>query len=639
MKEKSIPTEKKHTSRIFLLKPVLLSAFFVLMFGYSKAQKIDKSKEKANIKGTVIDSWENKKLQNCIALIIRNTDSVMIKSVRTDANGGFLLDGILPGNYSLLVSYPKMADYVQDIKLSGESSIDLGFIYMESEAMLLKEVVIKARKEAVRKKGDTVVYMADSFAVRPNASVQDLLRRLPGVEVDKDGAIKASGKDVNTVLIDGEEFFGDDPLLATKYLKANAISEVQVYDKKGHEAELTGIKDGKREKVINIKLKDDSKNGYLSTLDANSNLAHYKNLGGMAGIYKGKLKAALFGNSNNLNQESKAMSKLRSKSYDVILMDDDEKEIISSNGKDGYLSAANGLPSFTNYGAYLSNKWAEDKLSLKLNYKNTYKDISGTNNSDSQKLLPDGTGFFNSEKRNANSHQHMQDLSGDIEIELDSLSKMNISFEGRKNLGNNYLIESDLSKNEKDQVVSQNNQQNSSDGNGLAINGNVGYSRKSKKIGRTFSINLQPRIASSSSNETTLSNTIYGPQNLNEKLDLLKDNSSKENSLGGRISYTEPIDRNWRIQAAYSFKLSSSNSNSTVYDNRQSRSPVDSLANNFDFKSFSNGGKMVIQYQNAKISVGAGIEAIKTDFGLEDIGNNDKFNRSYLNWAPRGNIE
>jgi hypothetical protein len=141
------------------------------------------------------------------------------------------------------------------------------------KSKLLHEVVIQAAKSAIRTKGDTVFFQADSFAVRRNANVQELLKRLPGIEVDKNGIIKAQGKIVKTVLVDGDEFFGDDPLLATRYLKADAVEEIQVYDKKSKSSELTGIDDGIKNKTINIKLKENAKNGYLSTIDLNTNLS------------------------------------------------------------------------------------------------------------------------------------------------------------------------------------------------------------------------------------------------------------------------------------------------------------------------------------------------------------------------------
>lgn len=216
--------------------------------------------QKASIKGIVVDTVEKKNLSNSSILLINSKDSILVKDIRAKANGEFELSNLKKGNYTLVITYPKMADYIRDIQLSDSAKFNLGKIPMDTKATLLNEVVIKAQKQAISIKGDTITYQADSFAVKPHANVQELLRRLPGIEVDRNGAIKAGGKDVNTLLVDGEEFFGDDPLLAAKYLKANAVSEVQVYDKKTKDEELTGIKEGDaKEKVMNIKLKENAK--------------------------------------------------------------------------------------------------------------------------------------------------------------------------------------------------------------------------------------------------------------------------------------------------------------------------------------------------------------------------------------------
>ncbi|MEE1944078.1 outer membrane beta-barrel protein [Pedobacter sp. KR3-3] len=603
--------------------------------------------QKASIKGSVVDTIEKKKLQNSSVLLIRSKDSILVKSVRANAQGEFELTNLQKGDYSLLISYPKMADFIRDIRLTDSSKFNLGPIHMETKTFLLNEVVVRAQKEAIRMKGDTIVYQADSFAVKPNANVQDLLRRLPGIEVDKNGAIKAAGEDVNTVLVEGEEFFGDDPLLATKYLKASAVSEVQVYDKKSKEAELTGIDDGKKDKIINIKLKENAKNGYLSTLDANSDLDHYKNLGGMLGVYKGKLKAAIYGNTTNLNQDSKvtsAMSKLKGNDYDVIEVGDDGSTMMISYGgdDDDYFSPTNGLPNYSAYGAHFSDKWNQNKLGLKLNYKNTDTKVIDNRTSNGQRLLPNGTSFFSSGTSTENSNKGGQSVKGNVDITLDSLSTMKISFSGKTNFNKNNSTNYNQSLNDQGLFVSKNNQQNSTDTDSELFNGNINYTHKSKKKGRTLSIDLQPETQNSKGIENSLNVTNYyndqGQMNRTENLDLFKDNASKQTSLGTRISYTEPLGKKWQLQTAYSFKTVISSSNRMVYDNLQNRKAIDSLSNNFDFNNFSNIGKVVLQYRAQKFSVSGGVEATQTSFELDDIDRNNKFNRNYLNWAPRGNF-
>ena len=604
--------------------------------------------QKASISGIVVDTIEKKQLQHSSILLIRSKDSIMVKSVRANAKGEFQLGNLKAGDYSLLISYPKMADFVRDIRLTDSSKFNLGAIHMESKSFLLNEVIIQSQKQAISLKGDTITYQADSFAVKPNANVQDLLRRLPGIEVDKNGAIKAGGKEVNTLLVDGEEFFGDDPLLASKYLKANAVKEVQVYDKKSKEEELSGIKEGDaKEKVMNIKLKENAKNGYLSTLDANSDLDHFKNIGGMAGVYKGKLKAAVFGFNSNLNQDSKAsaaMSKLKGNDYDVIEVGDDGSTVMISYGgnNDDRFSQTNGLPDIINYGAHFSDKWNENKLALKLNYKGVNNNVLDRNTSKNQSLLPNGTNFFSAGNATSDIRNTGQSLKGNVNIKLDSLSTLQISFAGSKNNSFGANTNNSETRGITGLFVNNSDQLSNSTNTANLINGNINYAKKFVKKGRTLSIDLQPETKNSNGLINNLNVINYydanGILNRTDNLNLLNDNSGSETSFATRVSYSEPLSKKFSLQTAYSFKTVASNSHKLVFDKALNNKLIDSLSNNFDFNNFSNIGKIILQYRAKKFTFSGGAEATLTTFELNDLDRKNKFNRNYLNWAPQSNF-
>lgn len=624
-----------------MLKKLFLFLFSITFFFSAFAQQ-------ASIKGSVVDTIEKKQLQYSSILLIRSKDSILVKSIRANAKGEFELKNLKAGEYNLLISYPKMADYVRDIRLTDSSKFNLGAIHMETKSFLLNEVIIRAQKQAISLKGDTITYQADSFAVKPNANVQDLLRRLPGIEVDKNGAIKAGGKEVNTLLVDGEEFFGDDPLLASKYLKANAVSEVQVYDKKTKAEELSGIKEGDaKEKVMNIKLKENAKNGYLSTLDANSDLKHFKNIGGMAGVYKGKLKAAVFGFNSNLNQDSKAsaaMSKIKGNDYDVIEVGDDGSTVMISYGgnDDDEFSQTNGLPDILNYGAHFSDKWNKNKLALKLNYKGINNNVVDRNTSKNQSLLPNGTNFFSAGNSTSDNRNTGQSLKGNVNIKLDSLSTLQISFAGRKNNSIGENTNTSETKGSTGFFVNNNNHLSNSTSHSNLFNGNINYAKKFVKKGRTLSIDLQPETKNSTGLTNNLNVTNYydanGVVNRTDNQNFLNDDSGSETSFATRVSFTEPLSKKFSLQTAYSFKTVASNSHKLVFDKSLNNTRIDSLSNNFDFNNFSNIGKAILQYQAKKFTLSGGAEATQTIFELNDLDRNNKFNRNYLNWAPQSNL-
>lgn len=605
--------------------------------------------QKSVIKGLVADTLEKKVLENSAVLLIRAADSILVKTVRTDKNGRFEWGNIKQGNYLLLISYPKMADYIRNISIGADSILDLGQVNMELKSKLLDEVIIAATKKAIRMRGDTLVFQADSFAVRNNANVQELLKRLPGIEVDKNGAIKSQGKEVKTVLVDGDEFFGDDPLLATKYLKANAVDEVQVYERKSKTAELTGIDDGIKQKTINIKLKDNAKNGYLTTLDANAGSDAFQDYGGMVGAFKSKLKMAIFGTYSTLDNDSKinnSMRKLKGEDYDQIEIGDDGSSIMYSSGgddDDDYYSSTGGLPSNINLGAHYSDKFYRNKMGLKMNFKVFNNQNTNQKTSNSQELLPSGQKLVSTGTTDDHSNVTGENIRGTYTYHTDSLSILKVSFGLKKNRSYNESKSFNGSSTDLGLLISQNNQTNIGNGAADLFNGNINWSTKFKKKGRVLSIDIQPESQNSTGLETSKNHTEYydaqGQWKNSEDINLIKDNSGKQNSIGTRISYAELLTKHWSMEAGYTFKTIASSSNRLVFDaNNGLRRKIDSLSNDFKFINFSNIGKLIFQYKEKNLSISSGLEATQTNFELKDLDKASNFKRSYLNLSPRTNI-
>nr|WP_068890504.1 outer membrane beta-barrel family protein [Pedobacter panaciterrae] len=621
-----------------MLKRLSIFIFLTLSFLTVAAQK-------ASVTGRVIDTLEKRNLENSSVLLLRSVDSILVKTTRTNTDGQFEFRNIAKGDYKLVVTFPKMADYITNLRLSDTSNVKLGDIKMELKSKLLSEVVIQA-KSAVRMKGDTLVFQADSFAVRTNANVQELLKRLPGVVVDKNGNIKAQGKEVRTVLVDGDEFFGDDPLLATKYLKANAVEEVQVFDKKSKTAELTGIDDGIKNKTINIKLKENAKNGYLASLDANRGNDNFRDYGAMVGVFKSKLKAAVYGTYSNLTNDSKinrSMRKLKGEEYDVIEVGDDGSSVMYSSGgddDDDYGSPTSGLPNNFNLGGHFADRFENNKMGLKLNFKGFDYKNKNIRTSKSEELLPNGSLFSSSGRKEDRSKNTGGSLRGGYSYNVDSLTTLKIAFGAKQNRNELNSTSDDFTKDQRGLFISNNTQTNTGSGHSEAFNGNINWSKRFHKKGRTLSIDIQPENLSSKSIEKSINQTKYyddnGHENRVENTNLHKDNINDQNSIGTRISYTEPLSKRWALEAGYSFKTISSSSYRLVSDNNANK--IDSLSNNFKFINFSNIGKIVTQYKVKNFSISTGLEATQTNFELKDLDQKSDFDRNYLNLSPSTNL-
>ncbi|TKC58433.1 hypothetical protein FBD94_17550 [Pedobacter hiemivivus] len=624
-----------------MLKKISISILFLFPIITALAQK-------AKIKGIIIDPIENRKLEHSAILLIGAADSMLVKTTRANQLGYFEFGNLKKGDYKILITYPKMADYIRNLRVSDTSNLNLGIIGMELKSKILHEVVIQATKSAARMKGDTLVFQADSFAVRTNANVQELLKRLPGIEVDKNGTIKAQGKEVKTVLVDGDEFFGDDPLLATKYLKANAVEEIQVYDRKSKNADLTGIDDGIKNKTINIKLKENAKNGYLSTIDLNTSTTKLGDYGGMVGVFQNKLKAAVYGTYSRLNNESKinnSLRKLKGEEYDLIEVGDDGSSImyVSDSEDDDYTTSSGGLPNNLSLGAYYADKFKDNKMGLKLNFKIFNNNNINHTTANTEELLPDQPKFYSSESTDNNTEVGGESLKGTYSYNIDPLSVLKVSFGLSKRRNEHNSRSANSTRGDNGFPISENKQKNAGIGTTEIYNGNINWSRRFKKKGRTLSIDLQPESQSSNNNEYSLNRTNYFKTNgfldRVENTDLRKSNSGSQNSLGTRINYTNPISKKWILEAGYSFKTIASSSNRMVFDNiKDDSKKIDSLSNNFKFVNFSNVGKIILQYSNQKISVSTGLEATQSNFELKDLDKSTDFRRNYLNLSPRTNL-
>jgi hypothetical protein len=281
------------------LMTILLSTGFALPVF---SQQITQTKQLYNgmIKGTIIDTSLNLKLKDASVLILNSKDSIIRQFTRTQQNGSFLMSGLQGGGYFLYVSYPGYADYSEKFILdSSRNNKDFNMIGMILKASLLKEVIIKGTVSTIKIKGDTTEYNAKAYKLSPNAKVEDLLKRLPGIQVDKDGKISAQGQNINKVLVDGEEFFGDDPTLVTKNLRADMVDKVQLFDKKSDQATLTGMNDGKTDKTLNIKLKEDKKNGYFGKADVGIGTNGYYQGQLMFNAFQGKQRFSVYGLMGN----------------------------------------------------------------------------------------------------------------------------------------------------------------------------------------------------------------------------------------------------------------------------------------------------------------------------------------------------
>ncbi len=285
------------------MKRVLI-LFFVLISAVASAQKF-------TVKGQLKDSVGT--LPGATIMILQQKDSSLVQFGVSTAEGKFEVKGVAQGDYLFKASYTGYASPMQKITLQPQNGfeLDLGVIQMHTKIKQLNEVIVKKEKDPVKVKRDTIEYNASSFKVKANANVEDLLKKLPGVEVDNSGTITAQGEQVQKVMVDGREFFGQDPKLATRNLPADAVDKVQVYDKKSDQTIFSGIDDGQRQKTVNLALKEEKRHAAFGNdmiggghdLVGTGGSGRFQATASLNRFDKGN-QLSLLGMGNNVNQQN-----------------------------------------------------------------------------------------------------------------------------------------------------------------------------------------------------------------------------------------------------------------------------------------------------------------------------------------------
>ncbi len=238
-----------------------VTACAVMLFGLLFANPAHAQTGQFDVSGVVSDSAGNS-LPQAMVVALTRADSILTTWATTENNGAFLLRRLSPGEYILQVTHIGHLPFRRDVSVL-QADVDAGTVTMAVLAHELEAIVVSAAHVPFVNRRDTLDYNVLAFPTRPNATVEELLERLPGIEVEADGTIKAQGEDVQNVLVDGKEFFGSDPTIATRNLPAEAVERVQVYDKESDMAEFTGIADGQEERTINLQLREDARHGYF----------------------------------------------------------------------------------------------------------------------------------------------------------------------------------------------------------------------------------------------------------------------------------------------------------------------------------------------------------------------------------------
>ena len=627
--------------------PKLIVLFLLSLFlsGISFAQSVTR------ISGNITDTIEKKNLFNSSILLLRKTDSILVRHARTDKSGNFLLKDIPPGHYLLMATYPSYADYVDELEVKDSAALHLPTIPMVLKSKLLEAVVV-SNKGAIHIKGDTTEFNADSFHTQAGATVEDLLKRLPGIQVDKNGKITAQGETVQKVLVDGEEFFGDDPTLVTQNLRADMVDKVQVFDKKSDQSNFTGIDDGQKTKTINLKLKDSKKNGYFGRLTAGGGTDGYYDLQLMANYFRKKEKMAVYGIAGNtgktgLNwQERDNYGQSFAGNIDV----DDATGNLSFSGPprddlDSWSGSfeGQGFPTVKTGGLHYNNKTEDELQTYNGNYKFMQLNVNGNSSTNSQYILPD-TFYYNNQRQTFHNQITRHNFNGSYEVKFDSTSSLKVQADGgsdHKITDNEFHSEALASDSSK---VNQNDRTVTDVGNSSTVNSNLLWRKKLPKKGRTLSFNLRENYTRTSSSGYLNSTTEYfsgGLPSYDSVIDQFKNYHTENILFDSRLTYTEPITKSSFLIANYGVVVNNSHSDRSSFNKSLGGkySSLDSLySNDYQYNVFTQRGGLGYTLIKKKLRFSIGSDVGFTDFDQRDLHADTAAKRRFTNWYPQSNM-
>lgn len=604
--------------------------------------------QNATIKGSIRDTTNKTNLVNTVITLIKSSDSSLYKFTRSKQDGSFNFSQLDSGQYGILITHRGYADYADHIALQTNSNLDLGKVMLTLKANLLQDVTVRSQLAAIRMKGDTTEYTADSFAVRPGASVEELLKKMPGITIDKDGKITAQGTNIEKILVDGEEFFGDDPTVATKNLQADAVDKVQVFDKKSDQAAFTGIDDGQSKKTINLKLKEDKKKGYFGKIDLGGGLNDRWNNSVMFNRFRAKKKFSVYGIASStgktgLNWDENS----RYGGGNNVDYNEDFGYYMSYGNGDDLSYYGDGLPKSWAAGANYSNKYNNDKQNVNASYRFNKLNVEGVGNTITQSLTNDtsknGT-FYNTEARKTFNTRFRHSISGIYEYNIDSATSLKITLNGYKGQSSSYSQYINANMNGYGDTVLKSVRKNTSDGDNDNLKITALLRHKFKKAGRTISLNIDQQTNNSTSNGYlyALTSKPNGGVWKDSLTDQLKQNNQHISTLNTKLVYTEPLAQRVFWELSYAIRTNKNDAERLSY-NKSAGGKYDDLAdtlsNHYKFDVLTNTAGTAFRYNGKKLTASAGSDVAFQNFNQEDLFKDTTFTRHYTNFFPRANFQ
>ena len=556
--------------------------FFVLLIGISSAVAFAQTKGRVTVSGTVIDKEDNSPVMQATVQLLSLPDSTMATGNVTNNNGRFSLEA-RPGKYVLKVSFVGYTPYMKEMQLtSSKATVNVGKIALGTDAVMLSEAVVTAEAPPVTVSGDTLGYNASAYRTPEGAALEELVRKIPGAEVDDDGNVKLNGKSISKLLVDGKEFFGGDVKTGLQNLPADMVEKISAYDRQSDNARITGIDDGEEEAVLDLTVKKGMNQGWIGNMDAGIGDGKSEDGSDTPYRYTANVNINRFGSHGD-----------NSSQFTLIGRANNVNDMRFGGGGGPRWRRNNGLTASKEFG--LNYAMENEKFEFGISARYNYRDNDAVSVSQVENFLPTGnSSFSNSNGWNRNKNQNMN-ANMRLEWRPDSMTTLfmrgNMSWgdsDGRSNSlsatfnsdpyavvadPNNYLDFDSESNEELDAIrVNASKVGSLSESKSLSANGNVQLTRKLNNEGRNITLRLIGSYGDSeserySNNLTRYYTAVDGIPTFNEDTIRRYITTPTNNyNLGAEVSYSEPLADKVYLQFSYRFQYGYSESDNSTYD-------------------------------------------------------------------------
>ncbi len=572
------------------------------------------------IKGNISDKTTDKGISGATVSLLLQSDSSQVKSAVTDSAGNFKLGGLQPDSFILTVSNIGYQQYVSFFTLKADEK-DLGNITLDKQGKDLSVVTVVAKVSPVIQKQDTIQFSASQYKVNPDATTEDLIKKMPGITVDKDGTVTAHGEQVKKVTIDGKDFFGDDASAALKNLPSEVVDKIQVFDKLSDQAQLTGFDDGNSQKAINIVTKTGIKNGQFGRAYAGYGTDDRYSAGGNVSFFKGNRRLSFVGNFNNINQQNFG-------SQDLL-------GVSSSGGgnRGGGRGAGRGGGGTDNFTVGQSSGISKTNA-FGINYSDQW----------GKKLTVTGSYFFNNSVNNNQSLTNTETLGDIKQFSTQNGNSTTTNYNHRINLRMEYKIDSSNSlfiipsinfqKNNSGSLStlqtlntvgdSANNSlaNSTADRSSYNIRNNILFRHSFPKKGRTISFGLNTTFTKNDG-QSIVDATYrfydhFGVFTTDSIQNQFTDNRTNGHTIGGNIAYTEPIGKKSQLQMDYTLSVQKNKADqqTLLFDGEKYSTFDSSLSNKFDNNITTNNAGWNYRWspnKDQQLSFGANFQNTKLE--------------------------